>query len=118
MIIPDDVRQNYLQNLIGGLAMNLEGPPIARLIFHGFCRGCGHAHSGRCREHRNRRFQWSSDRVSEDGVLTEWFRQPHPRFESASLQRCDNPVACPKRGCGCRNHSVSTPSSETRFKLH
>src|SRR3984893_10019227 len=26
MIIPDDVRQHFLENLIGGLAMNLEGP--------------------------------------------------------------------------------------------
>jgi len=25
MIIPDDVRQSFLENLIGGLAMNLEG---------------------------------------------------------------------------------------------
>jgi len=26
MIIPDDARQHYLENLIGGLAMNLQGP--------------------------------------------------------------------------------------------
>src|SRR5712672_4020707 len=36
MIIPDGVRQNYLENLIGGLAMSLQGPLIVRLIFHGF----------------------------------------------------------------------------------
>src|SRR5690348_6557547 len=36
MIIPDDVRQGFLQNLIGGLAMNLQGPLFARLIFHVF----------------------------------------------------------------------------------
>src|SRR5207237_9016279 len=36
MIIPDDVRQHFLENLIGGLAMNLEGPFIIRLLFHGF----------------------------------------------------------------------------------
>src|SRR5262249_20747265 len=36
MIIPDHVRQGFLENLIGGLAMNLEGPFYARLIFHGF----------------------------------------------------------------------------------
>ena len=36
MIIPDGERQKYLQNLIGGLAMNLQGPFAARLIFHGF----------------------------------------------------------------------------------
>src|SRR3981189_2756843 len=36
MIIPDDVRQHFLENLIGGLALDLEGPFFARLIFHGF----------------------------------------------------------------------------------
>src|SRR6202008_2554860 len=35
MIIPDTARQGYLENLIGGLAMNLQGPLFARLIFHG-----------------------------------------------------------------------------------
>ncbi len=30
MIIPDDVRQGFLENLIGGLAMSLQGPFIAR----------------------------------------------------------------------------------------
>src|SRR5258708_37998702 len=34
MIIPDNIRQNYLENLIGGLAMNLEGPFLIRLTFH------------------------------------------------------------------------------------
>src|SRR5437879_7205563 len=36
MIIPDGVREHYLENLIGGLAMSLHGPFIARLIFHAF----------------------------------------------------------------------------------
>src|SRR4029077_12278921 len=36
MIIPDDVRQHFLENLIGGLAMSLEGPILVRLLFHGF----------------------------------------------------------------------------------
>src|ERR1700676_4179419 len=36
MLIPDVQRQNFLENLIGGLAMNLEGPFVLRLIFHGF----------------------------------------------------------------------------------
>src|SRR5262249_83413 len=31
MIIPDAVRKSFLENLIGGLAMNLEGPLVARL---------------------------------------------------------------------------------------
>src|ERR1700735_5914866 len=30
MIIPDNMRPQYLENLIGGLAMNLAGPPMLR----------------------------------------------------------------------------------------
>jgi hypothetical protein len=33
MIIPDEVRMGFLENLIGGLAMSLTGPLWARLIF-------------------------------------------------------------------------------------
>ena len=36
MIIPDAIRQHYLENLIGGLAMSLEGPFALRLAFHVF----------------------------------------------------------------------------------
>jgi hypothetical protein len=36
MIIPDKVRPEYFENLIGGLAMSLQGPFAARLAFHVF----------------------------------------------------------------------------------
>src|ERR1700719_4664343 len=36
MIIPDNVRKTYVDNLIGGLAMNLAGPYLLRLGFHIF----------------------------------------------------------------------------------
>lgn len=36
MIIPDAVRPQYYDNLIGGLSMNLEGPAILKLVFHIF----------------------------------------------------------------------------------
>src|SRR5208283_1209137 len=36
MLIPDAQRQNFLDDLIGGLAMSLAGPVMARLLFHGF----------------------------------------------------------------------------------
>src|SRR5260370_39578169 len=36
MIIPDGVRKQFLENLIGGLGINLEGAFFSRLIFHGF----------------------------------------------------------------------------------
>src|ERR1700692_3847256 len=41
MIIPDGVRPQYFENLIGGLAMSLTGPFLARLVFHVFLAGGG-----------------------------------------------------------------------------
>ena len=36
MIIPDAVRHQYVNNLLGGLTMHLAGPPLLRLVFHVF----------------------------------------------------------------------------------
>src|ERR1700676_611918 len=80
MIIPDDIRQNYLQNLIGGLAMNLQGPLIARLIFHGFVVVVGTLILAGAVNTAIVGSNGVLNRVSEDGVLSDWFRQPHPRF--------------------------------------
>ncbi len=80
MIIPDAVRQNYLENLIGGLAMNLEGPFIARLIFHGFVVVVGTLILAGAVNTAIVGSNGVLNRVSEDGVLADWFRQPHKRF--------------------------------------
>jgi len=80
MIIPDQTRHLYFENLIGGLAMNLSGPFIAKLIFHVFVVVVGTMIlSGAV----NTAIVGSNgvlNRVSEDGVLSDWFRQPHSRF--------------------------------------
>ncbi|HWG59720.1 MAG TPA: APC family permease [Candidatus Acidoferrales bacterium] len=80
MIIPDGTRPKYFENLIGGLAMNLHGPFAARLIFHVFVVVVGTLIlSGAV----NTAIVGSNgvlNRVSEDGVLSDWFRQPHPRY--------------------------------------
>jgi amino acid transporter len=80
MIIPDQVRKDFYDNLIGGLAMYVVGPLTARLLFHGFVVVVGvMILSGGV----NTAIVGSNgvlNRVSEDGVLTEWFRRPHPRF--------------------------------------
>ena len=80
MIIPDQTRPQFFQNLIGGLAMNLTGPLLARLIFQIFVVAVGTLIlSGAV----NTAIVGSNgvlNRVSEDGVLPDWFRQPHPRF--------------------------------------
>ncbi|MBZ5693817.1 MAG: APC family permease [Acidobacteriia bacterium] len=80
MIIPDKTRPQYFENLIGGLAMSLTGPFAARLAFHIFVVVVGTMIlSGAV----NTAIVGSNgvlNRVSEDGVLSDWFRQPHPRF--------------------------------------
>jgi amino acid transporter len=80
MIIPDSVRPQYFENLIGGLAMNLQGPFAARLAFQFFVVVVGTLIlSGAV----NTAIVGSNgvlNRVSEDGVLSDWFREPHARF--------------------------------------
>jgi amino acid transporter len=80
MIIPDQKRPQFFENLIGGLAMSLTGPFVARLAFHIFVVVVGTLIlSGAV----NTAIVGSNgvlNRVSEDGVLSDWFRQPHPRF--------------------------------------
>src|SRR2546421_8533950 len=83
MIIPDDVRQHFLENLIGGLAMNLEGPFFARLIFHGFVVVVGTLILAGAVNTAIVGSNGGLNRVSEDGVLSAWFRQPHKRFRTS-----------------------------------
>src|SRR4051812_10483085 len=80
MIIPDDVRiSKYGGNLIGGLAMNVVGPHWARLALNVLVVGVGFLIlSGAV----NTSIVGSNgvlNRVSEDGVLPDWFLRPHPR---------------------------------------
>ncbi len=80
MIIPDGQRLAYKDNLIAGLAMHLAGPHILKLIFRAFVVVVGFLMlSGAI----NTAIVGSNgvlNRVSEDGVLTDWFRKPHRRF--------------------------------------
>src|SRR6267142_2171485 len=80
MIIPDDVRQHFLENLIGGLAMNLEGPFLIRLVFHGFVVVVGTLILAGAVNTAIVGSNGVLNRVSEDGVLADWFRQPHRKF--------------------------------------
>ena len=80
MIIPDGTRRQYFENLIGGLAMNLEGPFLARLIFHIFVVVVGTLMLAGAVNTAIVGSNGVLNRVSEDGVLSDWFRAPHPRF--------------------------------------
>jgi nucleotide-binding universal stress UspA family protein len=85
MIIPDGIRMTrYSGNLIGGLSMNVVGPQWARLILNGAVVIVGSLIlSGAV----NTAIVGSNgvlNRVSEDGVLPDWFLKPHPRFGTSS----------------------------------
>jgi amino acid transporter len=80
MIIPDHERWRYNENLIGGLAMHLVGGFSARLAFHVFVVVVGTLILAGAVNTAIVGSNGVLNRVSEDGVLTEWFRHPHPRF--------------------------------------
>jgi amino acid transporter len=79
-IIPDNVRSQFADNLIGGLAMHLEGPFMIRLLFHAFVVLVGALILAGAVNTAIVGSNGVLNRVSEDGVLTDWFRRPHPRY--------------------------------------
>jgi amino acid transporter len=80
MIIPDKVRPEYFGNLISGIAMNLWGPLWARLIFHGFVVLVGVLILSGAQNTSIVGANGVLNRVAEDGVLTDAFQKPHPRY--------------------------------------
>jgi amino acid transporter len=80
MIIPDNVRPDFFANLIGGIAMYLPGPMIARLLFHGFVVLVGVLILAGAQNTSIVGANGVLNRVAEDGVLTSWFQKPHSRF--------------------------------------
>lgn len=79
-IIPDDVRPQFLDNLIAGLAMNFVGPTYLKLLFHGFVVVVGFLMLSGAVNTAIIGSNGVLNRVSEDGVLTEWFRAPHRKY--------------------------------------
>jgi amino acid transporter/nucleotide-binding universal stress UspA family protein len=84
MIIPDAARKNFLDNLIGGLSMYLVGPIGLRLAFHGFVVLVGTLILAGAVNTAIIGSNGVLNRVAEDGVLPDWFRQPHRRFGTTS----------------------------------
>lgn len=80
MLIPAEARSHYIDNMLAGVAMWLDGPLWLRIGFRGFIVLIGTlilsgavntslvgANAVLCR-------------VAEDGLLHDWFRHLHPRF--------------------------------------
>ena len=79
-IIPDSVRPTFYNNLISGLAMHLVGPQSLRLLFQAFVVVVGFLILAGAANTAIVGSNGVLNRVSEDGVLTDWFRKPHRRF--------------------------------------
>jgi amino acid transporter len=81
MLIPDAVRVPvYKDNLISGLAMYMSGPLVARLIFRVFVVVVGFLILSGAINTSIIGSNGVLNRVSEDGVLTDWFRRPHRKY--------------------------------------
>ncbi len=80
MIIPDSVRGQYAQNLLGGLAMYLVGPTFLKLIFHAFVVTVGVLILSGAVNTSLIGANGILNRIAEDRVLVEWFRKPHSKF--------------------------------------
>jgi amino acid transporter len=80
MIIPDNKRAEYVDNLLGGLAMHLAGPEFLRLGFHVFVVMVGTLILSGAVNTSMIGANGVMNRIAEDGVLLDWFRKPQKRF--------------------------------------
>lgn len=85
MIIPPErIAGEYSENLLSGLAMELQGPYLARLVLQVLVVVSGGLIlMGAV----NTSFVGANgilNRVAEDGILHDWFRKLHPRFGTTS----------------------------------
>lgn len=79
-IIPDDVRPQYFDNLISGIAINLAGPTTLKLTFQAFIVIVGFLMLAGAINTAIVGANGVLNRVSEDGVMTDWFRAPHRKY--------------------------------------
>jgi amino acid transporter len=79
-LIPDAVRSHYFDNLISGIAMNLWGPLPLRLVFQGYVVIVGFLLLSSAVNTAIIGSNAVLNRVSEDGVLPPWLREPHRRY--------------------------------------
>jgi amino acid transporter len=81
MIVPDSVRVPvYRDNLIAGMAMYFSGPLILRLIFRTFVVVVGFLILSGAINTSIIGSNGVLNRISEDGVLTDWFRKPQRKY--------------------------------------
>jgi hypothetical protein len=79
-LIPDNVRPQYFNNLISGISMYLIGPMPLKLLFQGFIVIVGFLMLAGAINTSIIGSNGVLNRVSEDGVMTDWFRAPHRKY--------------------------------------
>jgi amino acid transporter len=79
-IIPDQVRPQYFDNLISGIGLYLVGPTALRILFQAFVVIVGFLMLSGAVNTAIIGSNGVLNRVSEDGVMTDWFREPHKKF--------------------------------------
>jgi nucleotide-binding universal stress UspA family protein len=80
MIIPENVRPQYGDYLLGGLAVHLAGPEIARICFHVFVVAVGVLILSGAVNTSMIGANGVMNRLAEDGVLLDWFRKPQKTY--------------------------------------
>lgn len=81
LLIPDEIRmKSYSDNLIGGLAMYVLGPPWARLMLNAFVVVVGFLILAGAVNTAIIGSNGVLNRVAEDGVVPDWFLKPHRRY--------------------------------------
>jgi nucleotide-binding universal stress UspA family protein len=84
IIIPDAVRGQYVDNLLGGLTSHLAGPAALRLLFHVFVVIVGVLILSGAVNTSIIGANGVMNRLAEDRVLLDWFRRPHKRYGTTS----------------------------------
>jgi amino acid transporter len=79
-LIPDEARPQYFNNLISGISMYLVGPMPIKLLFQGFIVVVGFLMLAGAINTSIIGSNGVLNRVSEDGVMTDWFRAPHRKY--------------------------------------
>src|SRR5262249_40879998 len=81
MLIPDEVRmKHFSENLIGGLARYVTGPPQLTLALEAFVVIVGFLILAGAVNTAIIGSNGVLNRVAEDGVMPDWFLKPHPRY--------------------------------------
>ncbi|HEY3137254.1 MAG TPA: APC family permease, partial [Blastocatellia bacterium] len=79
-LIPDETRMQFKDNLISGIALYLAGPLTLKLLFQAFIVIVGFLMLAGAINTSIIGANGVLNRVSEDGVMTDWFRAPHKKY--------------------------------------